>query len=64
MTDGLPPSEKKDFTLDLPKIMLDKVMVKFEVGPDSYETGPYLHVSDLNGKYGRMRRALMQGGLG
>lgn len=48
-------SATKDSTLDLLVIMLDKVMVKFEVASDDYRTelGQYLHVSDLDSKFRR-----------
>ena len=48
-------SATKDSTLDLLVIMLDKVMVKFEVASDDYRTelGQHLHVSDLDSKFRR-----------
>ena len=48
------PVTKKDSTVDLLTIMLDRVMVTFKVGPGNYETklGLCLHVSDLHDSLG------------
>jgi hypothetical protein len=43
---------KKNSTLDMLTVMLDKIKVQFKVRPDVYKTNiPHLQVSNLYGRY-------------